>query len=99
MMFPSVRECRAGGAVVVTRSQRARGRARAMPRHKEPDYRVPDRGSKRGNGRHQHPGTLEITMDENKARRVVDALREVGTDAHLAREGVYQFGVLVRLPD
>ncbi|MGY2873224.1 hypothetical protein ACVW00_000414 [Marmoricola sp. URHA0025 HA25] len=40
-----------------------------------------------------------ITMDENKARRVVDALREVGTDAHLAREGVYQFGVLVRLPD
>jgi hypothetical protein len=38
-------------------------------------------------------------MDEMKARRVVDALRELGTDAHLAREGVYQFGVLVRLPD
>lgn len=38
-------------------------------------------------------------MDEMKARRVVDALREQGTDAHLAREGVYQFGVMVRLPD
>jgi hypothetical protein len=38
-------------------------------------------------------------MDENKARRVVDRLRELGTDAHLAREGVYQFGVMVRLPD
>jgi hypothetical protein len=38
-------------------------------------------------------------MDENKARRVVDALRDRGTDAEIAREGVYQFGVLVRLPD
>jgi hypothetical protein len=38
-------------------------------------------------------------MDELKARRVVDALRERGTDAHLARVGVYQFGVDVRLPD
>jgi hypothetical protein len=38
-------------------------------------------------------------MDENKARRVVDALRELGTDASVAHEGVYQFGVLVRLPD
>ena len=38
-------------------------------------------------------------MDENKARRVVDALRERGTDADLARVGVYQFGVSVRLPD
>ncbi|RNM15303.1 hypothetical protein [Nocardioides pocheonensis] len=38
-------------------------------------------------------------MDETKARRVVDALRDRGTDAELAREGVYQFGVLVRLPD
>jgi hypothetical protein len=38
-------------------------------------------------------------MDENKARRVVDVLRERGTDAHLARVGVYQFGVNVRLPD
>jgi hypothetical protein len=38
-------------------------------------------------------------MEENKARRVVDALRERGTDASLARVGVYQFGVSVRLPD
>ena len=38
-------------------------------------------------------------MDENRARRVVDALRERGTDAELARVGVYQFGVSVRLPD
>jgi hypothetical protein len=38
-------------------------------------------------------------MDENKARRVVDALRERGTDAQLARVGVYQFGVSIRLPD
>src|SRR3954465_1129301 len=38
-------------------------------------------------------------MDENKARRVVDALRERGTDADMARVGVYQFGVSVRLPD
>ena len=38
-------------------------------------------------------------MDENKARRVVDTLRERGTDATLARVGVYQFGVSVRLPD
>jgi hypothetical protein len=38
-------------------------------------------------------------MDEMKARRVVDALRDRGTDADLARVGVYQFGVSVRLPD
>jgi hypothetical protein len=38
-------------------------------------------------------------MDENKARRVVDALRERGTDAHVAHEGTYQFGVMVKLPD
>ena len=38
-------------------------------------------------------------MDENKARRVVDTLRERGTDASLARVGVYQFGVSIRLPD
>lgn len=38
-------------------------------------------------------------MDENRARRVVDALRDRGTDADLARVGVYQFGVSVRLPD
>lgn len=38
-------------------------------------------------------------MEENKARRVVDALRERGTDADLARVGVYQFGITVKLPD
>jgi len=38
-------------------------------------------------------------MEENKARRVVDALRDRGTDANLARVGVYQFGVSIKLPD
>jgi len=31
-------------------------------------------------------------MEEHKARRVVDVLRERGTDAQMARVGVYQFG-------
>ena len=38
-------------------------------------------------------------MEENEARRVVDALRDRGTNARLARVGVHQFGVSVRLPD
>ena len=38
-------------------------------------------------------------MEENKARRVVDALRDRGTDAEMARVGVYQFGVNVKLSD
>ena len=38
-------------------------------------------------------------MEENEARRVVDALRERGTNATLARVGVHQFGVSVRLSD
>ena len=38
-------------------------------------------------------------MDENRARRVVDALRDRGTQADIARVGVYQFGVAIRLPD
>lgn len=38
-------------------------------------------------------------MEENKAQRIVDALRERGTNADLARVGVYQFGIVVRLPD
>ena len=38
-------------------------------------------------------------MDENRARRVVDALRERGVDAHMAKVSVYQFGVRVVLPD
>lgn len=38
-------------------------------------------------------------MEENTARRVVDALRKRGTNAEIAKAGVYQFGVRVRLPD
>jgi len=38
-------------------------------------------------------------MEEFKARRVVDALRERGTDADLARVGVYQFGITIKLAD
>ncbi len=38
-------------------------------------------------------------MDENRARRVVDALRGRGVPAHLERAGVAQFGVRVMLPD
>jgi hypothetical protein len=38
-------------------------------------------------------------MEENKARRVVDALRDRGTNAEMARVGVYQFGVTIRLSD
>jgi hypothetical protein len=38
-------------------------------------------------------------MEENRARRVVDTLRERGIDAHIAKAGVYQFGVRVSLPD
>ena len=40
-----------------------------------------------------------MVVEENKARRVVDALRDRGTNADLARVGVYQFGVSIRLPD
>jgi hypothetical protein len=38
-------------------------------------------------------------MEENRARRVVDALRERGIDAHMLRVGVDQFGVRVALHD
>ena len=38
-------------------------------------------------------------MEENRARRVTDALRDRGLDAQLARAGVYQFGVTVRIGD
>ena len=38
-------------------------------------------------------------MEEMKARRVVDRLRDRGTDADLARVGTYQFGVNIKLPD
>jgi hypothetical protein len=38
-------------------------------------------------------------MDENRAHRVVDALRQRGVPAHLERAGVSQFGVRIALPD
>lgn len=40
-------------------------------------------------------------MDENRARRVVDALRGQGIPAHLSRPraGLSQFGIRVALPD
>ena len=34
-------------------------------------------------------------MDEKRARRIVDKLRERGINAHLQKAGVYQFGVRV----
>src|SRR5882672_3431332 len=37
-------------------------------------------------------------MDENRARHVVDSLRDRGVDAHMAKVSVYQFGVRVMLP-
>jgi hypothetical protein len=38
-------------------------------------------------------------MDENQARRVADALRERGIDAHLENAGIDIHGVRVVLPD
>ncbi len=38
-------------------------------------------------------------MEENRARRVVEALRGHGVQATLKKAGVYQFGVVVSLPD
>jgi hypothetical protein len=38
-------------------------------------------------------------VEENRARRVVDALRERGTPAHVERAGVGQFGVRIVLSD
>ena len=38
-------------------------------------------------------------MEENRARHVVDTLRERGIDAQLAKAGVYQFGVRIALGD
>jgi hypothetical protein len=38
-------------------------------------------------------------MDEVRAQRVVDALRDRGVPAHLERAGVAQFGIRVMLPD
>jgi hypothetical protein len=38
-------------------------------------------------------------MEENRARRVVDALRARGIDAQMRKAGVYQFGVWVKISD
>jgi hypothetical protein len=38
-------------------------------------------------------------MDEQRAQRVVDALRKRGLDAHMSKNGVYQFGVDIKLSD
>ena len=38
-------------------------------------------------------------MDEERARQVRDTLRERGTDAQIARVGVYQFGIRIALGD
>jgi hypothetical protein len=38
-------------------------------------------------------------MDEDRARHVVDVLRERGIDAHIAKAGVYQFGIRITLGD
>ena len=38
-------------------------------------------------------------MEENRARRVTDALRAQGIDAHVAHAGVYVFGIRIALSD
>lgn len=38
-----------------------------------------------------------MSMEENRARRVVDALRERGIDARTRKAGVYQFGIWVKI--
>jgi hypothetical protein len=38
-------------------------------------------------------------VEENRARRVADALRDRGIDAHLERAGTFVFGVRVSLGD
>jgi hypothetical protein len=43
-------------------------------------------------------GRYFSTVDEFRARRVVDALRDHGVNAHLLRGGVGTFGVRVSLP-
>lgn len=45
------------------------------------------------------PRRTVTRVDEVRARRVVDALRDRGIDAHLERAGVNQFGVRVSLGD
>lgn len=40
-----------------------------------------------------------LVMDENRARRVTDTLRERGIDAHLEKGGVDKYGVRIALGD
>jgi hypothetical protein len=37
-------------------------------------------------------------MEENRARRVVDALRDRGIEARMEKAGVYQFGIWIKIP-
>ena len=46
--------------------------------------------------RHRLSG-YRVTMDENRARHVVDELRRRGIDAHLEKAGLYQFGIRLKL--
>ena len=39
------------------------------------------------------------TMDESRAREVVDQLRARGIGAQMEKAGVYQFGIRIELPD
>ena len=55
---------------------------------------VPSHGSLQPAGR-----AIFARVDEDRARRVADALRDRGIDGHMARVGVSQFGVRVSLPD
>jgi len=36
-------------------------------------------------------------MEENRARRVVDMLRERGVEARMEKAGVYQFGIWIKI--
>jgi hypothetical protein len=38
-------------------------------------------------------------VEENRARRVVDALRERGIDARMEKAGVYQFGLYLKVSE
>jgi hypothetical protein len=38
-------------------------------------------------------------VEENRARRVVDALRERGINARMEKAGVYQFGLWIKVSD
>jgi hypothetical protein len=67
------------------------------------DVDMPDRALF-GSPEPRHAGTVTpnrqtVAMEEDRAVRIVAALRERGVMAHLARAGVYQTGVRVVIPD